>query len=104
MASGLFSGSAHPEISAGPGLVLRPWRLDDAGAVMEAFADPEIQRWHVRRVDSVEEAAEWISARQRGWATETELSWAVADKQTGALLGRMTLGGVKLDNGSAGLG
>lgn len=103
MASGLFSGSDQPEIAVGAGVVLRPWRLDDAGAVMEAFADPDIQRWHVRRVDSVGEAAEWISVRQRGWAAETELSWAVADKRTGALLGRMTLGGVKLDDGSAGL-
>lgn len=84
-------------------MVLRPWRLDDAGAVMEAFADPDIQRWHVRRVDSVDEAAEWITARQRGWAAETELSWAVTEQESGALLGRMTLGGVKLHDGSAGL-
>lgn len=77
MAPGLFSGADHPEISVGSAMVLRPWRLDDAGAVMEAFADPDIQRWHVRRADSVEEAAEWITARQRGWAAETELSWAV---------------------------
>ena len=103
MASGLFSGSAQPEMALGPGVVLRPWRLDDAAAVMEAFADPDIQRWHVRRLDSVEEAGEWISARQRGWAAETELSWAVAEQRAGALLGRMTLGDVKLDGGSAGL-
>jgi RimJ/RimL family protein N-acetyltransferase len=103
MASGLFSGSDHPEIGVGKDVVLRPWRLDDAAAVMEAFADPEIQRWHVRRADSVEEAVEWITARQRGWAAETELSWAVAEKQTGTLLGRMTLGKVDLHGGSAGL-
>jgi RimJ/RimL family protein N-acetyltransferase len=103
MASGLFSGSDHPELSVGQGVVLRPWRLDDAAAVMEAFADPDIQCWHVRRADSLEEAAEWITARQRGWAAETELSWAVAEEQTGALLGRMTLGKVDLDGGSAGL-
>jgi [ribosomal protein S5]-alanine N-acetyltransferase len=103
MPSGLFAGSDHPEIAVGPDGVLRPWKLDDAAAVMEAFADPEIQHWHVRRVDSVGEAAEWIVARQRGWSDETELSWAVAEKQTGALLGRMTLGGVKLHDGSAGL-
>lgn len=103
MASGLFSGSEQPEIVVGPDVVLRPWRIDDAGAVFEAFADPDIQRWHVRRADSVDEAAEWITARQHGWAAETELSWAVAEAQTGTLLGRMTLGGVKLDDGSAGL-
>lgn len=103
MASGLFAGSDQPEIAVRQGVVSRPWRLDDAGAVMEAFAYPEIQRWHVRRADSVEEAAEWITARQRGWAAESELSWAVAEQQAGTLLGRMTLGGVKLHDGSAGL-
>lgn len=103
MASGLFSNVEQPAIVVGPDVELRPWRIDDAGSVFEAFADPDIQRWHVRRADSVDEAAEWITARQHGWATETELSWAVAETQTGALLGRMTLGGVKLDDGSAGL-
>ncbi|UNB52918.1 GNAT family N-acetyltransferase [Mycolicibacterium sp. YH-1] len=103
MASGLFSGSDHPELSVGPDVVLRAWRTADSAAVLEAFADPEIQRWHVRRADSVEEAAEWIAARQRGWAAETELNWALAEQRTGMLLGRMTLGGVDLCDGSAGL-
>jgi len=103
MASGLFSGSDQPEIAVGKGVVLRPWRLGDVGAVFEAFADPEIQRWHVRRADSIDEAAEWITDRQRGWAAETELSWAVAEQQSGAVLGRMTLGSMKLYDGSAGL-
>ena len=26
-------------------LLLRPWRLDDAPALVAAWADPEIQRW-----------------------------------------------------------
>lgn len=54
MASGLFSGSEQPEIVVGPGVVLRPWRLDDAGAVVEAFADSEFQRWHVLSAESVD--------------------------------------------------
>lgn len=37
--------------------MLRPWQLSDAEAVVRAFADPEIQRWHVRRFDSVKEGA-----------------------------------------------
>lgn len=103
MAPGLFSGSEQPELTVWPDVVLRPWRLDDAGAVFDAFADPDIQRWHVRRVDSLEEAADWITVRQQGWAAETDLNWAVADKSAGTLLGRMTLGGVDLGDGSAGL-
>lgn len=103
MASGLFSRSDQPEIPVGPDVVLRPWRLDDAAAVMEAFADPEIQHWHVRSADSVDEAGEWITARQRGWVAEAELNWAVAEQRTGTLLGRMSLKGVDLCDGSAGL-
>lgn len=103
MTSGSFSGSDQPEIAVGPDVVLRPWRLDDAGALMDAFVDPDIQRWHVRNAESVDEAAEWITAWRRGWSAEVELNWAVANKQTGALLGRMSLKGVKLHDGSAGL-
>jgi RimJ/RimL family protein N-acetyltransferase len=84
-------------------VVLRPWGLVDAGAVMQAFGDPDIQRWHVRRAESVDEAAEWIIAWQRGWAEESQLNWALADRRTGTLLGRASLKGVDLRDGSAGL-
>jgi len=33
---------------------------DNDAAVVEAFGDLEIQRWHVRRADSVDEARQWI--------------------------------------------
>jgi len=70
---------------------------------MQAFADPAIQRWHVRRAESVDEAGEWITAWQRGWAEESEFNWAVAEQRTGTLLGRASLKGVDLYDGSAGL-
>jgi RimJ/RimL family protein N-acetyltransferase len=103
MASGLFSRSDQPWIPMGSDVVLRPWWLADAEAVMKAFADPAIQRWHVRRAESVDEAGEWITAWQRGWAEESEFNWAVAGQQTGTLLGRASLKGVDLCGGSAGL-
>ncbi len=65
MAAGWFAGSGQPEIVVRPAVVLRPWRLGDAAAVLAAFTDPDIQRWHVRRADSLEEAVEWITDRQR---------------------------------------
>ena len=33
------------------GLRLRPWRADDAAAVVAAYADPDIRRWHDRSMD-----------------------------------------------------
>ncbi len=103
MAAGWFAGSGQPEIVVRPAVVLRPWRLGDAAAVLAAFTDPDIQRWHVRRADSLEEAVEWITDRQRGWAAESELNWAVAERQSDAVLGRMSLNSVDLHDGSAGL-
>lgn len=45
--------------------------------VRAAFADPDIQRWHVRRLDDATEAREWITGWATRWAEETSASWAV---------------------------
>jgi ribosomal-protein-alanine N-acetyltransferase len=42
-------------------VLLRPWNPGDAPAVMAAYADAAIQRWHVQRADSLAEAGEWIA-------------------------------------------
>lgn len=83
--------------------MLRPWLLTDAAAVMDAFGDPDIQRWHVRRADSVDEASQWIRAWQSGWADESQLNWALVDRASDFLLGRMSLKAVDLHDGSGGL-
>jgi hypothetical protein len=67
---GSLAAQPQPTLAAGDGVLLRPWTLRDAEAVMDAYRDGEIQRWHVRRADSVAEAQEWIAGRQGGWATE----------------------------------
>jgi RimJ/RimL family protein N-acetyltransferase len=87
----------------GTAAVLRPWRLSDAEAVVQAFNDPEIRRWHVRRFDSTDEARQWITGYQAGWAEEAELNWALADRTDGSLMGRVSLKSVDLHDGSAGL-
>jgi ribosomal-protein-alanine N-acetyltransferase len=104
MIAGSLSRSDQPSISVGSVAVLRPWVLSDADAVMAAFRDPEIQRWHVRRADSVGEARQWISTWQAGWTDESQLNWALVDPAgTDVLLGRMSLKAVDLHDGSAGL-
>jgi RimJ/RimL family protein N-acetyltransferase len=69
--------------------------------VAAAYQDPEIQRWHVQRADSVAEAEEWITAWRGGWTAETAAHWAVVDARTDALLGRVALKSLRFADGTA---
>ena len=100
---GSLSQSGHPSIPFGRETILRPWKLTDAPAVKRAFEDPEIQRWHVRTADTVEEARDWISAWQGGWAEESQLNWALADIESDELLGRVSIKVLDHGDGLAGL-
>ena len=82
-------------------MLLRPWSLGDAQAVMDAYQDEAIQRWHVQRADSLAETREWIAGWQGGWAAETGAHWAVADAGSGVLLGRAALKHLKFSDGTA---
>lgn len=85
----------------GGGMLLRPWARGDAPAVLEAYRDAEIQRWHVRRADTLAEAESWIADWQGSWAAETGAHWAVADAGSGALLGRAALKALDFADGTA---
>ncbi|MGW4652209.1 GNAT family N-acetyltransferase [Kitasatospora sp. NPDC004289] len=98
--AGSLAARPQPELDGGDGLFLRPWLPGDAPAVLTAYQDPEIQRWHVRRADSLAEAEGWIADWRGGWATETEAHWAVVDAG-GELLGRAALKGLTLPDGTA---
>ena len=65
----------QPEI-AGDGVVLRPWRAGDLEVVLAGYADPGIQRWHVRSMDE-DEARAWIAHWPGRWEAETGAGWAV---------------------------
>lgn len=84
---GALSRIAQPVLSDGA-LRLRPWADADAPAVVAAYQEPGIQRWHARSL-TLDEAEEWIAAARDSWATETASSWAV--DLDGVLVGRMTL-------------
>ncbi|MET0705189.1 MAG: GNAT family N-acetyltransferase [Mycobacterium sp.] len=103
IAAGSLRRSPHPSVPVGEIAVLRPWLLSDADAVVAAFNDAEIQRWHVRRADSVAEARQWITGWQAGWAEEAQLNFALVDRADDSLLGRVSLKSVDLHNGSAGV-
>ncbi|WP_306789612.1 GNAT family N-acetyltransferase [Mycolicibacterium aubagnense] len=101
ISAGHLSRSPHPSLSVASVALLRPWRPSDANAVVDAFSDPEIQRWHVRRADSADEARRWINEWNAGWTAEAQLNWAVVDLTSDALMGRVSLKCLDLHDGSA---
>lgn len=100
VAPGTLARLPQPTFPLGAGVELRPWVVGDAPALMSAYADPDIQRWHVRGIDSVDEAQEMITAWRRAWAEERRLEWAVA-RTGGAVLGRLALKDLVLFDGIA---
>jgi [ribosomal protein S5]-alanine N-acetyltransferase len=98
---GSLAARPQPTLTAGRGVLLRPWRLGDAQAVMDAYQDEAIRRWHVRRADSLAETREWIASWQGGWAAETGAHWAVAEAESDILLGRAALKHLKFADGTA---
>ena len=99
---GMLRDASQPRLATHDGLVLRPWIRSDAAAVRDAFACPEIQRWHVRRFDTLEEAGEWAGQWADRWDTEEAASWAVVDGDDQPL-GQVGLRNISLAEGSADL-
>lgn len=99
--AGTLSRTPQPALPAGDGLVLRPWRTEDAPAVFHAFQDPAMHQWHIRTADSEDEARGWIAEWQQAWAQERNVQWAVADAADDRLLGRVALRNVLLGDGVA---
>lgn len=95
VAAGQLARREHPTLQA-EGLTLRGWVPTDLGAVCAAYADRDIQRWHVKTM-TVEEAAAWIAAQDQRWLAETAANWAVTDAQT--VVGRVGLRTIDLDRG-----
>ncbi|GGX09886.1 GNAT family N-acetyltransferase [Streptomyces lomondensis] len=101
LTAGTLAHRPQPTLPADGGLLLRPWRAGDAPAVYEVFQDPVMHQWHARTADSEEEVAGWIRDWQRAWEEEREAQWAVVDADSGALLGRVALREIRLDDGTA---
>jgi RimJ/RimL family protein N-acetyltransferase len=61
-------------------LVMRPWDLSDGDAVVRAYSDPDVQRWHRQSLTSAE-AGDWIRDRQDRWGRESGADWAITRSQ-----------------------
>ena len=100
---GTLSRQHQPTIPAGGGLTLRPFRESDADSLVEAYADPPIQRWHRRSLDQAE-ALDWVRGRAwKRWADETGAEWAVVD-DSDVMVGRVGLPALHLTEGVAEVG
>jgi RimJ/RimL family protein N-acetyltransferase len=97
---GTLAAMRQPDLKTDDGLILRPWRPEDVAVVVEAYSDPAIQQWNMRSMNEAE-AAEWIQSWRSSWMAETDAGWAVADGETGAILGRLGLREIHLDEGQA---
>ncbi|MET7512492.1 GNAT family N-acetyltransferase [Streptomyces sp. NPDC005480] len=100
LAAGTLARGPQPTIGAGGGLLLRPWRDEDAPAVYAAFRDPAIQHWHARVAESEDEVRGWMKEWRDDWDGERRAGWAVAT-DTGEVVGRMGLRSVSLHEGVA---
>ncbi|MFC0507320.1 GNAT family N-acetyltransferase [Micromonospora costi] len=98
--AGALAARPQPLLSAEGGLLLRPWEPSDAAIFLAAYRDPDIQHWHTRQPGSEEQVHEWFDQYRRAWEQETGASWAVTGG--GAVLGRIAMGSMNLDDGVAG--
>lgn len=66
----------QPDVVVGD-LTLRPWSTDDVEQLVMIFDDRDIQRWHLFRLDSTNEARDLVARWQDGWRHTTSARWAV---------------------------
>ncbi|WP_432982663.1 GNAT family N-acetyltransferase [Dactylosporangium sp. CA-233914] len=95
---GTLTGTRQPTL-AGDGVTLRPWRLADQPAVVEAYSDPGIQQWHCRSM-TPDEAAAWLAAWPERWTTEARAGWAVTTGND-EVAGQISLRNLMLADGQA---
>jgi ribosomal-protein-alanine N-acetyltransferase len=79
---------------------LRPWTLDDVAVVVDAYSDPEIQRWIPYSFDSAE-AELVISSWTETWRNETGACWAIARRSDNCAFGRFAFQSIDFIDGSA---
>ncbi|MEU6632128.1 GNAT family N-acetyltransferase [Streptomyces parvus] len=64
-----------------PALVLRPWRMEDVAALVEASRDQALRRWASSGVDNDSDGTRWVQAQQQGWAAGDRFGFAVLETQ-----------------------
>jgi RimJ/RimL family protein N-acetyltransferase len=73
-----------------PGLTLRPWRDDDAAALIAVAGDPLLERWTRVRVATPGAAQQWLQVQHAGRRDGDRFSFAVLDDEQ-TLVGNVAL-------------
>ncbi|OIK29567.1 GNAT family N-acetyltransferase [Streptomyces malaysiense] len=98
--AGRMAAGAQPVLGLVAGVELRPWRPDDADALLTAARDPAIRRWNLFTVADRADARRRIERMHERWRSETGAVWAVAGTG-GAATGLIGLNGIDLAGGTA---
>ena len=78
-------------------IVLRPWAVDDAPALMAACREPEISHWcAMPKPYSYGHAMAWIGDTATAWSEGRDAHFAIDDAATGHVVGAIDLVGVDL--------
>jgi len=81
-------------LTTATGLTMRPWSASDAPAVLAAFAEPEMERQADSAITTLDQAGNWVQARQDQWSAGSAYSFA-AVAGDGHVLGSVTVSGVE---------
>jgi RimJ/RimL family protein N-acetyltransferase len=86
------------------GIILRPWRDEDAPAVTAACQDPEIVRWLpiIPSPYSEEDARAFLEQLRLNWDLGEAFGFAVVDEEDGELLGAITMRMLRFSTGHIG--
>ncbi|MGS2615755.1 GNAT family N-acetyltransferase [Micromonospora sp. LZ34] len=68
-----------PASPAAPELLLRPWRAEDADALIEVYRDPVLRRWTRFPVTTHVEARHWLAEVHEGWESGRRYAFAVLE-------------------------
>ncbi|MEU0334304.1 GNAT family N-acetyltransferase [Streptomyces sp. NPDC006193] len=98
--AGRMARRSQPVLDLPGGHGLRPWRADDADALVRAGQDPDIRRWNLFTVADRAQARTRIARMHERWRAETGAVWAVA-RPGEPPVGLVGLGDVDLAGGSA---
>ncbi|MEU7048252.1 GNAT family N-acetyltransferase [Streptomyces eurythermus] len=98
--AGRMAGRAQPLLALPDGLRLRPWRPEDAEALLAAGQDADIRRWNLFTVADAAQARARIARMHERWRAETGAVWALA-RPDGPAAGLAGLNDVDLAGGGA---
>ncbi|WP_052390461.1 GNAT family N-acetyltransferase [Streptomyces sp. NRRL B-24484] len=95
-----MAAGVQPVLDVSVGLELRPWRPEDADALVAAGRDAAIRQWNLLTVPTAQDARRRIARMHERWRAEEAAIWAMA-RPGGEVLGLLGWKDVDLAAGSA---